>query len=177
MSKANRCRPRLEVLEDRTPPASLSLTAPLAPLGVAHQGPHSHRLRLKGQLSGFWATQPTLPDVGARQSLTGSGTVQPLGFTHAIGNLQMPGFVVTGRVHGTLTLSGAQGRIALDLVSDPMKGFGSAPTRWTYTITGGTAKFAGASGTGRATLREVTPPPCPPGLYCAQIAPHFTLAF
>jgi hypothetical protein len=177
MSKANRWQPRLEVLEDRTPPASLSLTAPLAPLGVVRQGPHSHRLRLKGQLGGFWSTEHTLPDIGAHQSLTGSGTVQPLGLTQAIGSLQMPGFVVSGRAHGTLTLSGARGTIALDLVSDPMQGFGSVPTRWTYTITGGTGKYAGATETGKATLREVTPPPCPPGLYCAQIAPHFTLTF
>jgi hypothetical protein len=181
MTKLNRWHPRLEILEDRTPPAYLIPTMP-HPLGHAaqHVRPHPHRLSLKGRVTGIWGAESTPPDTGSHQTLTGSGTVQPLGAVGASAFLDVPGFIKVARAHGRLTLANTQGSITLDLVGLLGKGSG-VPTTLTYTITGGTGKYAGASGTGKAALQEAPASnPCPPGtVVCTRpvIAPRFTLTF
>jgi hypothetical protein len=182
MTKANRWRPQLEALEDRFPPTNLFLGVPGHLASVGQRGrQHSHHLTLKGQVSGVWSASQVVPDAGSDQSLTGSGSVQPLGAVGASADLQLPGFVALGQAQGRLTLANTHGSITLALVGPPQQGFGGPPASLTYTITGGTGKYAGASGAGRAALQEAPArPACPPGtIVCTRLAlaPRFTLTF
>src|SRR5690242_16329197 len=94
MTERGRWRPEVETLEART---LLSAGVGLAPVvHHAHHHRHGHHrtrnapgapvpgnpqqaLALSGQVSGTWLQQPTLPDVGGAQTLSGTGTVGPLG--------------------------------------------------------------------------------------------------
>jgi hypothetical protein len=135
---------------------------------------------LSGQVSGTWLEQPTIPDVGHTQTLSGSGVVAPLGMAQVSGELHTPGFVARGETTGTITLSNADGSVTLRLVGPPQAGFSPPPSSFQYTITGGTGKFAAASGTGVVTFAEQESPPlvCPPNALCLPLAGGtFTMTF
>lgn len=185
MRTARRWRPEVEALEDRTllsGTAGLSLTAVRAAALVrpVHHAAHP-RLALRGQVTGTWATRPTLPDTGTEQQLSGGGTVRPLGSVRAAGTLRTPGFVATGHTTGTLTLANAGGRVTLQLTGPPQPGFSQPPPTFHYTIAGGTGRYAGASGGGTAAFQEQPErrPVCQPGTPCPQfiVAARFTLTF
>ena len=194
MTRARRCRPQVEPLEERTVPSAVHGPAHAAPVAHHHHVKHRHHHApqpappgqglgqvLSGQVSGTWTTQPGLPDTGTEQTLTGAGTVQPLGPVQATGTLHTPGFILRGETTGTLTLSNANGSVTLRLVGPPQPGFSGPPPTFTYTVVGGTGAYAGASGTGTVAFSEqpAQQPVCPPGTPCPQdiIAPSFTLTF
>jgi hypothetical protein len=169
MSTLRRWRPEVEALEDRTALSTLpAVFGPPAP-HAAH-----HRLVLRGQIGGTWSRVPTLPDTGGLQTLTGSGTVMPLGTVQADGQLHTPGFVPRGRTEVTLHLMAAGGSITVRLVGPLQKGFSGPPFTFRYTITGGTGNYVGATGGGAAGFHELTlvmdPLPCPPNALCVQPA-------
>jgi hypothetical protein len=172
MKSSRRFRPRLEQLEDRialnSSPTPLTLSTSPVPLDhQAHSASaHTH---LSGEVSGTWSAQPPPPDGGTTQSLTGTGQVAPLGTVQATGTLVTPGFVGTGQTTGTMTLTTASGSITIQLAGPPQPGFSGPPTRFHFTITGGTGSFAGATGQGRAILHES---PAQAGM-----PPVFTLTF
>jgi hypothetical protein len=183
-------RPEVEGLEARTLlSAGLGRAAvTLAPVGHhahhhrhhrTHQAPGApspgdpqQGLALSGQISGAWLERPTLPDVGGAQTLTGTGTVGPLGTVTLSGELHTPGFIAQGEATGTLTLSNADGSVTLRLVGPPQSGFSPPPATFQYTITGGTGKYAGASGQGTVGFQEQDSPPmvCPPNAMCVPLA-------
>jgi hypothetical protein len=116
----------------------------------------SHHIALNGEIGGKWMVLPTAnPDAGVTQSLTGSGTVGPLGNVQAKGILHGTGFIATGRSTGTLTLSNAQGSVTLLLTGSPQPGFGGISRHYTFKIIASTGAFKGDQAEGAATLTEV----------------------
>ena len=91
--------------------------------------------------------------VEGRDALNGSGTVSPLGAVTSTGTLKAHGAKPVTYT-GTLTLTGKTGSITASLFG---RLFGpqhpGEPVNLTYTITGGTSAFKGASGSGRAVFR------------------------
>jgi hypothetical protein len=77
--------------------------------------------------------------------------------------------------------SNAAGSVTLQLVGPSQKGFSPPPARFHYTITGGTGKYAGASGRGRVAFQEQTTRPfvCPPNALCVPLLTTgtFTMTF
>jgi hypothetical protein len=124
-----------------------------------------HDLALRGQVTGTWTTQPSNPDAGAVQTLSGSGRVQPLGRANARGSLHMTGFIASGNSTGSLKLTGNGGSVTLSLVGTPQRGSSAPPTSWTYTVASGTGRHARAGGQGTATLVETS----------GTLGPRFTL--
>jgi hypothetical protein len=136
---------------------------------------------LSGTVSGTWTMKMTLPDTGGDQVLTGTGNVAPLGDVQMSGELHTPGFILMGETTGTVTLSNADGSVTLQLVGPPQPGFSPPPSTFQYTITGGTGKYTGLSGSGTVTFEEQPEqhPICNPGMPCPQyiIAASFTMTF
>jgi hypothetical protein len=181
MSEKQTFRPQVEGLETRTALSAYSSLTPPAWTAALHGHPHHHHhLSLRGEVSGVWLPHPGNPDTGLAQELNGSGSVAPLGAVQVSGSLQGPGFVARGHATGTLTLSAAGGSITLRLVGQGAQpGFSGPPHAFTYTVTGGTGAYAGASGSGTVTLEErtsVPPPHLPPNVYFVPLN-TFTLTF
>ena len=152
------------------------------PGGQGAPGPTQTGLPLSGQITGEWDTVFTVPDVGGRQELTGTGTVTPLGVVWVSGELHTPGFIAQGQAGGTLTLTGPNGSVTLQLLGPIEPGFGGVPSTFQYTITAGTGAYAGNSGTGTLSFQEQPPIPidCPPNAMCAEpitVPGSFTLTF
>jgi hypothetical protein len=175
-------RPEVESLEERTVLSAGLRLAPVALAPAAHHGHHArHVLALDGSVSGTWQKRFTLPDTGGDQVLTGSGAVAPLGPVRMSGELHTPGFISQGNTRGMVTLTNAKGSVTVQLVGPPQPGFSGPPSMFRYTIVGGTGRYAGASGSGRATFEEQPAhgPVCPPNTVCPTIleAATFTLTF
>jgi hypothetical protein len=119
------------------------------------QSSRLHRITLSGEVDGTWSIQAGPPDRGEAQTLTGSGTVQPLGSVGATGTLRLPGFIASGRATGTLTLANAQGSVTLQLTGPLQRGPSVPPRQFSYKITGATGLYAGDKGSGTASLLEV----------------------
>jgi hypothetical protein len=182
MNSSLRFQPRVESLEDRLPPSAAPLP-PVLPPGPAagHIFPGLHRLPLNGQIIGNWAPMHSLPDTGLLQSLDGSGKVTPLSDdVHLTGQLTMPGFTLSGRATGEIKLSDAKGSVTIKLVGAmPQPGFSGPPTKFYYSIEGGTGKYAHAWGGGIVNFQEwpgggIVPPPRAMGPMILPVAPHFT---
>jgi hypothetical protein len=177
----SRCwRPELEVLEDRALAGTLlgGVDALLPALRHASHPPR-HHLALSGQVSGTWTTQPPFAATGTPQTLTGSGTVRPLGAVRVSGKLRTAGLQVQGQTDATLTLAAARGGVTLQVDGPLAPGAAAAPPLFRYAILGGTRLYRHASGGGLAMLTE-TPERtggCQPPLLCpAFIVPgQFTL--
>jgi len=176
MKTPNRWRPSLEVLEDRTLLSSSPVHAPPVLDAAIQLSHHTHLLILSGTVSGTWSAAHTLPDIGVRQALTGTGPVKPLGSKVQVSRqLQLPGFIRTGRATGTLTLSTSKGNVMLQLLGPNTKGFGGPVISLGYKIIRGTGQYAGASGNGVVSLSETSG-----GVVPALAGPRsqsFTLAF
>jgi hypothetical protein len=182
MNTSNRFRPQLEALDERTPPSSLPL-GPSAPMGLTYWKQYfgANWLPLAGQVSGTWITPGAQSDAGTTQFLTGNGTVSPLGSVQATGTLTAPGFIESGRATGQFTFTDAKGSVTIHLVgANPQPGFSPMPTKFYYSIIGGTGSYAKAWGGGIATLAEVpgkVPPQGPSGTMTPDhiVAATFTL--
>jgi hypothetical protein len=178
MKGTRQWRPQVELLDARELPSVMAAVPAAAPARLA---PQSHPVRLAGTVHGTWSSDTPLPDVGSTQTLTGAGTVRPLGKVQAQGTVQTLGFIFMGRATGSFTLTNAQGSVTVHLVGPLQPGFSPAPATFHYSIVKGTGAFAGAVGSGRAFLHEIPAHgfTCPPGSYCPQIllAATFTLTF
>jgi hypothetical protein len=143
---------------------------------------HQFHLALNGTVSGTWSGQAGIPDTGSGQSLNGAGTVRPLGNVQASGSLHLTGFIANGHATGSLTLTNSAGSLTLQLTGPTQTGFSGPPSSFSYTITKGTGRFAGAKATGVLKLQE-TPEqsaiPGGPGQATPMfiVAPQFTLTF
>jgi hypothetical protein len=93
--------------------------------------------------------------VESQEPLNGSGIVSPLGAVTSTGTLTAHGAEPVTYT-GTVTLVGRTGSVTASLFG---RLFGpqypGEPVNLTYTITGGTGAFAGASGSGRAVFRPL----------------------
>jgi hypothetical protein len=170
-------RPHLEQLEGRIVPVAVLGSAPAnlgmleyssrspAPLALEQQ--HHQDPAFDGNATGTWTVaQPIAADVGTTQTLAGSGTIAILGAVQGSGTLHTPGFIVRGYTTGTMVFSNAQGSITLSLIGQqPQPGFSPPPSAFNYSITGGKGAYAGASGSGVATLTETPPGQSVPGQF------------
>ena len=151
---AREVRPRVEFLESILP-----LTGGMAAMGhpaaaavsAMHQGPH---LTLSGDLNGTWKSVKTLPDTGGKQLLDGSGILKNLGHPKASMTLHTTGFIANGHATATLKLTNTKGTINLALTGPTQPGFSEPPSSFSYVITGGSGKYAGATGKGTAGFVE-----------------------
>jgi hypothetical protein len=163
-------RPCVESLEGREMPALLMVSAPHLPtaITVVEWLRRGHVTPLIGQVSGTWSAQATAG--GTTQTLSGMGSVNPLGSVSATGTLN----ISAATANGTFVLTNSKGSITVHLSGQaPMPDF--VPATLTYSIIGGTGAYAGDSGVGVAHLRErpeYRPPPPPPG----QVGPDFIIA-
>jgi hypothetical protein len=113
---------------------------------------------LSGQVGGTWTSPPADPqwppiaDGGYTETLTGGGTVQPLGPVQVTGTLNFPGNT-TGGSTGMLTLSNANGRVTLQFVGPRLLGLPSgSPVTFAYAIWVSEGAYEGVSGTGTFAL-------------------------
>jgi hypothetical protein len=97
---------------------------------------------------------PTIPDIGGEQTLSGAGQLRGLGSVDADGTLRTPGFILQGRTGAVITLKNTHGTIQVSLTSGLQPGFSGPASTYTYTITGGSGRYVGASGHGTANLVE-----------------------
>ena len=171
MRTTRRRRPEVEALDGRMllsagPGFTMPVPALLAHHGHRHHPHHHHhkrrhpsagatpqQLTLSGEIVCTLGTVPPLPDGSSTRPLTGTGTVAPVGDVFVSGELRTPGFVTGGAAQATLTLTGANGSLALQLMGPFQSGFSPPPTTFQYTISGGTGAFAGASGSGTVTFQ------------------------
>jgi hypothetical protein len=152
MKRSRRLVPCLESLE---PVVVMSISAavmPRLPALMAFALKHP-KLALSGQVTGTWQSGMTNPDVGNAQSISGSGTVAPIGPTQVSGTLRTPGFIRSAGTTGTLTLTGNTGTVTLSLRSLKQKGLSGLAANYTFTLSG-TGGYAGATGKGTAVLSE-----------------------
>ena len=81
---------------------------------------------LVGKLTGTLAPGPrTNPDVGRRFTITGAGTIKPLGHVSATGTVQGTGFIKNGHESLTLKLTNSGGTVTIVGTSGPVPGFTS----------------------------------------------------
>ena len=122
-------------------------------------------LKLDGTIKGTYTLAPTAADIGAMYIFTGSGMAGDMGPVGAEGRVTLPGFITTGQATGTLTLTsaaltpvaGIPGSVTLTLTGPPEPGFGPFPSMLSYVITGGTGRFAGATGSGTIAVTLDSP--------------------
>jgi hypothetical protein len=110
-------------------------------------------IHLHGTLQGQYQTNAPIPDTGTTYVLQGTGHVGGFGHASVTGNMHSLGFIAQGHAQGDLTVKGAGGTITLHLTAVVQQaGFQPLPSAFSYDITGGTGKYAGAHGSGSATL-------------------------
>jgi hypothetical protein len=156
MNRTRRFLPALESLESIVALSTLPGAGAAAHPLIAQ---HSHPLALRGEISGIWGSSfgdPPIPDGGAHQTLSGSGRLRGLGKVELNGSLHTPGFITTGTTTGSFDLTNARGTIHLEVAGAPQPGFTPPPSSLTYTITGGTGRYAHVTGHGTVDLSEVT---------------------
>ncbi len=153
MARRNR-RPTLECLEGRI---ALSTTMGAAPLI------RPHHVALNGGVSGSFSFNPGIRDTGTSQTLTGTGSLEPIGAVNASGTMNSTGFIAKGHATGMFTFANTSGSITIKLTGPSQAGFAGLPRNFTYKIVGSTGTDAGARGSGKATLSEVEADAIPPG--------------
>jgi hypothetical protein len=144
-------RPQFEALESWIPlsggagalPGALAAHA-VAPI-VARQGP---TIALSGTVRGGYFSSQVNPDKGATYRLGVAGKLSPLGQTGDSGQIQTTGFIAMGMARGNLTLSAPRGNVKLTITGPLQPGFSTLPGTLSYTITGGTRAYRGATGSG-----------------------------
>ena len=156
-------RPQVEALENKAPLSAVGMMAiPHETTAIVSQRVPRHHIALNGTVSGSWTLNPGIPDVGSSQTLTGSGTVKPLGLVSANGTLHLTGFVAVGRATGTLTLANTLGSVTLQLTGTSQHGFSGPPRQLTFKIIAASGQYAGDFDFGTATLTEVVADAVPP---------------
>jgi hypothetical protein len=141
--KRFRCRPEFESLDSRLllsgPPG---LEHPGVPAVIEARPKVSHRIVLTGSAIGRYHFQGGL---GAPMKFSMAGAIKPFGRVTLQGSI----LVSLPDPYGQATITTGHGKVFVNLNQ-------SAPgIVFTYTITGGTKKWANASGTGEAIVSTV----------------------
>jgi hypothetical protein len=126
----------------------------LVPGAVAGAHGAGATLALKGTIKGVGIRRMSNPDTGALYRWSGNGSILPLGTVVGKGSNRGVGFVRAGNPTGTMTLTGAHGSITLTVTYDQTASFAPLPAHGTYTITGGTGRYAGVRGSGSITRHQ-----------------------
>jgi hypothetical protein len=154
---------RLTALEDRI---ALSTTA-VSPSIVRAMAPHL--VDLHGSVNGH----ESLRRGSSQISLSGAGNMAPLGDVQLKGALREIGADPT-QFRATITLRDAMGTLRVALQGSQAGPLQTSDViELSYTILGGTGRDRGATGVGRASLREIAPPI----ETLRRVAPLFSLTF
>lgn len=137
-------------------PASVSMAVAVA----AESTPSaSQRIQLSGEARGTYVLRMANPDVGKTYLFTGiPGPLSPLGRSKLTGTIQAPGFIANGHSLGTLFVTNAYGSLTLRVTGPAHPGGPPYPSVFNYTITHGTGRYKGDTGTGYIAL-SLTPSP------------------
>ena len=103
---------------------------------------------LAGTITGTYQNLPSNPDAPRIYAFSGTGSAGDLGQVTVSGQVQLVGFIASGRAGGTLTLKNAKGSVTLQLTGPVEPGFGPFPQTLSYVITGGTGAYADEDGSG-----------------------------
>jgi len=113
-------------------------------------------LPLNGTFQGQFVSVDKIPDVGSTFTATGTGHIRRHGAFALNGKIHTIGFIQFGPVHGTVVLKGTLGTITLELTA---LGRGSdalgLPTKFSYSVVGGTGQYTNVVDIGKATLTTV----------------------
>lgn len=115
-----------------------------------------------GTVRGTYREQPAVPDVGRTITLSGTGTVQPLGEVTLSGTIHSLRFVHPGHAGGTLTLTDGDRRAALILTGPSQSGFSPLPSGFEFTVAAGSRPADLPGGSVHLTLsplNRLTPRP------------------
>jgi hypothetical protein len=162
-------RPRVEPLEAMTllsPIAPGPASAPSSPSIIAATASPSSQVALNLKFRGVYRVILENPDVGKdyRFQAGRAGSTHGLDTRGLSGTIHTPGNVLQGQASGQLVVHTRRGDFNLQVVGPTTGGFSSLPARLSFTITGGTGKFANASGSGvvHVTLRPARGPSTDP---------------
>jgi hypothetical protein len=115
---------------------------------------------LKGSTRGTYASESSIPDIGATDTVRTSGKLAGLGHAIVSGSLNATGFIAQGRAGGALLVTVAGGTLRLKLTGPTQPGFSPLPTKFSYVITNGTGKFHNQFGdpVGKGTVDVILNP-------------------
>jgi hypothetical protein len=145
----------VEPLEPRALLSSQSPTAgpatdAAAPTAQVRQA--ARAVRLDVTLKGVYTLDRGLPDVGSGYQVYTSGQGGVIGMLSVTGTLQSTGSIAQGHATGTLNVAASRGTFTLALTGPAQPGFSALPSEFSYTLTGGTGRYKGVTGTGTATV-------------------------
>jgi hypothetical protein len=149
--RARRPEFRVEALEGRVVLSGAHASVAVSPAALI-QG--TSYLFLNGTVKGTYTTSMHAPDTGAMLTLQAKGTVTPLGQVTAKGTLHGPGFIKSGPISGTVTLTNKKGSVTLSLVGPVVPGF-TPPSSGTYQFTfqKGTGTYANDIADGTVSVK------------------------
>ena len=149
------CRPEVEPLESLTLLSIISPALSSHPSGSAEVA-SSTRIRttrpvaLNFTVQGSYQVIMKNPDVGRTYQFQteSTGRTHGLGPTTLDGAITTPGFVAQGYATGQLIAHTSRGDLQIQLAGPLTAGFSALPGKLSYSITGGTGKYAHAHGFG-----------------------------
>lgn len=150
MKRRRTLHPAVDSLESRlvlSQVAHLPLTADVSDAGMVATAATTSRA-VSGKLTGTAAHLPSVPDLGRKIALSGSGHLRSLGMVQVKGTIGTAGFIQSGKSTGALTITNSKGTIELSLTGPTQPGFSSLPTSYSFVITGGTGAYKSISGHG-----------------------------
>ncbi len=121
---------------------------PPEPLVPINPGVISTPLSLNGTIKGTYKVTHLNPDVGAKYSFYGTGSVGKLTDAAMFGTVQLPGFIANGHASGKLTIFDSHGAVYLNVSGPTGIAAGKFPSTLSFTITGGTGAYRHDSGKG-----------------------------
>lgn len=143
---------QVEPLENLSLLSGLAFLAAIDPFATAVVQPASRTpIDLNATTHGTLTTQRN-PDAGKEFQLYTSGSAAALGHVSIDGAVHTPGFVAHSQASGTLKVHTRGGEFTLTVKGPSQPGFSSLPAQLTYTITGGTGHYQGATGAGHLTI-------------------------
>jgi hypothetical protein len=155
----------LEELDARTLPS-----APVAPISTPADittpviieppvTPPHHNHKLHGTATGNYVGSSLIVDAGISDTLTGTAELgAKRGEFTVSGSVNGVGLIAQGEAMGQLVFTNANGSITISLTGPEQKAFSPLPTKFEYTITGGTGKYANLTGHGKLTLTTFPAP-------------------
>jgi hypothetical protein len=140
--------PGVESLEAMTLLSGLAMPAVAHAAEVGMPTAMSTAVHVNGTTRGEYVRVRANPDTGSTYDFNTTGILPGFGVAAVSGSVQTPGNIATGTASGSLTLFSLKGTLTLKVSSASLPSFSPLPSKLTFTITGGTGAFAGATGSG-----------------------------
>lgn len=165
---------QVETLESVTLLSGLTTGLMAPPALIQSQAIHATvSIGLSGTTRGSFTYYRANPDTGTQYNLYTGGVLAGLGGVSAVGTVRSLGNVAQGQAQGHLTIYTGRGAIYVYLAGPVQSGHSPLPTMFYYGITGGTGKWAGATGFGTVNLALQTFPYQPSWIGSGLATLHF----